>query len=376
MKRNIVMVVLAVFVFAVVLLGPGRSAYCDSARDLVSRGNDEYRGGNFKQAIEFYDRASVREPESAIIFFNLGDAYYKEGDYGKAFELFEKAAMKSTELSLDARAWYNMGNCAFQEGDRQLDSDMEKALQSYRESVELYYTALEKDTTLVEAKHNMELARLKIKDLLDRINKQEKDREKYQREMKAIVDSLIALVQREKKAVDESVRLDKDQNISPQELGSEMGKARDEQESIEHGTADLINRLNKINKEQEAAAVKEAISHLDTSIAHQGDAIQDLDKSLAGEASSDQQSALEQMRRALKKLTEGSNKNRGEKQKQEERQRSAEQQNQGEKQKSREQQHRKREQETARAILDEERENKQRRARAAVQNYSQVEKDW
>lgn len=376
MKRNMVMGSSVILVFNVVLLAAGGEAYCDSARDLVSRGNDEYRGGNYKQAIEFYDRASVREPESAIIFFNLGDAYYKDGDYGKARELFEKAALKSTELSLEASAWYNMGNCAFREGDRQLDSDMEKALQSYQESVELYYTALEKDTSLVEAKHNMELARLKIKDLLDKINTQKKEMEKRQREMKAIVDSLIALIQREKDAVDESVRLDKEKNITPQKLASEMGKAKDEQESIEQGTANLINRLNKMNKDQEAAQVKQAISHLDTSITHQENAIRDLDKSMAGEAASDQQSALEQMNRALEKLTEGNNKRQGDRQKQKQGQRPEEQKDQGKRQKRREQQHRKREQETARAILDEERENKQHRRRAAGQDYRQVEKDW
>jgi len=153
------------------------AAFSDLAADtpgkLVSKGNDSFRKGDYKSAVEYYEKASVKKPESPVILFNRGDVFYKKGDFKEASEYFKKAANKTRELALEAKAWYNMGNCAFREGQRQTDSDLKKALEHYEESVRLYGTTLERDSTLTDAALNLEVARLVIKDLLDRIKQQE-----------------------------------------------------------------------------------------------------------------------------------------------------------------------------------------------------------
>ena len=144
-------------------------ALADSPGRLVSKGIMNYNKKDYVRALDLYDMASVKAPESAIIAFDRGDALYKKQDYEKAREQFQLAASKSTSLPFEAKAWYNLGNCAFKEGGRQEDSDLKKALESYQESVKLYGTALEKDPKLHDAAENIEIARLKIKDLLDKI---------------------------------------------------------------------------------------------------------------------------------------------------------------------------------------------------------------
>ncbi len=375
MKNRLTGTVIAGLSFTLLLLLCNGRAMGDSARDLVSRGNDQFQQGNYQKAIEYYDRASVRDPESAVILFNLGDAYYRKDDYGKAREFFEKTTMKSTSLSLEGRAWYNMGNCAFREGDRQLDSDMEKALQSYRESVKLYYTALAKDSTLTEAKHNMEIARLKIKDLLDRIKQRRKEMEKQQKEMKAVVDSLLALIRRQQVALDRSVQLDQDSSMDPQRRRVETARAKEYQESIQEGTAEVINRINQISSKQKAPPLENAVARLDSSVTSQEDAISDLKEAMPGRAVPDQQTSLEQMKRALEKLTggeKGSKQQNNQKDKQGQQPR--EQQNQQGRKKQ--QQNKKQHAQTAREILDEERKNREERRRAAAGGYRRVEKDW
>jgi len=148
-------------------------AFADSPGGLVSKGNKQYHRKDYGKALELYDKASVRAPESAIIAFNKGDAFYKKGDLEKAREQFQQAASKTKSLPFEAKAWYNLGNCAFKAGGREEDSDLQKALQSYEESVKFYGTSLEKDPNLKPAAQNMEIARLKIKDLLDKMKQQQ-----------------------------------------------------------------------------------------------------------------------------------------------------------------------------------------------------------
>jgi Ca-activated chloride channel family protein len=148
-------------------------AFADTPGGLVSKGNRQYGKKDYSKALDLYDRASVKAPESAIIAFNKGDALYKKGDLEKAREQFQQAASKTKSLPFESKAWYNLGNCAFLEGGRQEDSDLQKALESYEESVKLYGTALQKDADNKQAAENLEIARLKIKDLLDRMKKQQ-----------------------------------------------------------------------------------------------------------------------------------------------------------------------------------------------------------
>ena len=150
-------------------------ASAESPRALVSRGNKQYHKKDFAKALELYDRASVKAPESPIVAFNKGAALYKGGDLEKAREQFQEAAAKTKNLDFESKAWYNLGNCAFEEGKRQEDSDLQKALESLEESVKHYVTALEKDAGNTAAAENLEIARLKIKDLLDKIQKQQQE---------------------------------------------------------------------------------------------------------------------------------------------------------------------------------------------------------
>jgi tetratricopeptide (TPR) repeat protein len=149
------------------------AALAESPGRLVAKGNKQYDKKDFAKAIELYDRASVKAPESAIVAFNKGDAFFKQGDLEKAREQFQQAASKTKNLPFESKAWYNLGNCAFEEGKRQEDSDLQKALESLQQSVKHYGTALEKDPGNKLAAENLEIARLKIKDLLDKQQKQQ-----------------------------------------------------------------------------------------------------------------------------------------------------------------------------------------------------------
>jgi tetratricopeptide (TPR) repeat protein len=343
----------------------------DSPGGLVSKGNRSFERGEFEQATGYYDRASVRAPESPVVAFNLGNVFYRTGEYSRARERFEDAALKTRDLALEAKAWYNMGNCAFREGERQTDSDLEKALEQYKESVQFYMTALEKDPDLEDAAHNLEVARLVIKDLLDKIKQQQEMMQEQQERLQEVVDSLLALTERQEQAIGTAGGLAQEQARKPNGWRERLTKLERKQDGIHNGTAAVGRKLEELFPgDQRPQPVQEALSHLDTAAVETEEALADLSAEDPSGAMPDQELALEQLKRALEKLTEGQQPpqdQQGPQQQQEQAQQQEPQQQ--------EQEQRQPQDETAQGILEEEKENRKRRQRASG-GYRAVDKDW
>jgi Ca-activated chloride channel family protein len=349
----------------------------DSPRKLVAQGNRSYGREEYERAVEYYEKASVRAPESPIVAFNMGNAFYRKDEFAAAREHYGKAALKAENLSLEAKAWYNTGNCAFREGERQVDSDLEKALEFFEESVQLYTTALEKDPGLADAAHNIEVARLIIKDLLDKIKNQQEQKEQQQKRLQAIADSLRALIDRQEQAAAASRELEGAPDKGTERWRDDLGRVEERQKHIADGTAAVQDSLHAMFPDSIPQPVEEASSHLDSSLVNQDGALNGLEAQQPGRAAEDQDISLDQLQKALDALTEDQQGSQQQQDRQEEREQQQQpQQEQPEEpldQEQREQQ--KQRNETAQGILDEEKENKKKRQKA-TQSYRPVDKDW
>ncbi|MCD6380454.1 tetratricopeptide repeat protein [bacterium] len=350
----------------------------DSPRNLVSKGNESFRKGDYKGAVGYYEKASVKEPESSVILFNTGDVLYRKGDFKGAAEYFEKTASKTRELALEARAWYNMGNCAFRDGQRQTDSDLKKALEQYKESVRLYGTALGRDSTLTDAALNMEVARLVIKDILDRIKQQEEKMKQQQEKMREIVDSLVSLADRQDKALQESKKLsaEKSKGVSGWKDGT--GKLGKKQEEIKRGTSDVKDKLKEMFDKKIPPPVQQAQAHIDSSLTGQGNAAERISDFEPENAVVGQKESSEQLKKAIASLTENKD---NQKQKKKDQNKGNKQKNKDNKQqeqpkKQAEKASEKKENETAEKIISEEKKNREKREQQAGSGYRSVEKDW
>ncbi|MCK4235676.1 MAG: tetratricopeptide repeat protein, partial [Candidatus Krumholzibacteria bacterium] len=263
MRGRLISTVAAALVAAVILLIVIGPAMAESPGKLVAKGNGSFKKGDYDRAIELYEKASVRAPESPVIAFNLGDAFYRTGEFGAAREYFGDAALKAKDLSLEAGAWYNSGNCAFREAERQVDSDMEKALELYQEAVRFYMTALEKDPQLTDAAHNLEVTRLVIKDLLDKIKKQQEMMKEQQERMKEVVDSLLSLIKRQEGAIERSSGLAGEKAGQVKGWRDRLGSLETYQKGIEKGTGGVLDKLGELFPGEQPPQVKQASSHLD-----------------------------------------------------------------------------------------------------------------
>jgi len=363
------------FVIAVLLIYP-HVLFAGSASKLVAKGNSSFKAGRYDEAINLYEKASVSAPESDIIYFNLGDAYFKKGDYETARDNFEKAIDKTEDLELEAHAWYNLGNCAYRQAERQLDSDLRKTLDYYRESVEFYMTALKKDPDLKKAGYNLEIARLRIKDLLDRIKKQEEQMKGLEKRISEIADSLLSLIKKEKEAIGITGRA-----IADKSRGSSLASdAKRKQEDVVEGTRNVQSMIDTLFREKKPPQFEMAHSHLDSSTVRQYDAIGNLSKKRLALAKKDEEDALSYLLKALQDISTGSgnqaNQEKNQKGEGKQGKKAQEQKKQAQEKSSPQMENKSPRDETARAILDEERENRRKRQRAMARGYKPVEKDW
>jgi len=61
--------------------------------------------------------------------FNKANSYYRLDDLAKAMDLYGQVAAETKDMGLVAKAKYNTGNCYFQRGSKQRDSDLQKAME-------------------------------------------------------------------------------------------------------------------------------------------------------------------------------------------------------------------------------------------------------
>jgi Ca-activated chloride channel family protein len=154
------------------LLLPLQAAWAESARISVHQGNRLYYQGNFNEAISTYEQALLEKPQAKEPKFNKANSYYRLDDLAEAMDLYKEVAAESKDMKLVTKAKYNLGNCFFQRGMKQRDSDLQKALEDLKTSITHWRGVLDIDPMNEKAAKNIEVARLIIKDIIDQINKQ------------------------------------------------------------------------------------------------------------------------------------------------------------------------------------------------------------
>ena len=154
----------------------------ESARMMVHRGNELYADGQYSEAINRYNEAEIEQPAAVEPKFNKANSYYRLDDLGGAIDLYRQVAAETKDMTLVSKAKYNLGNCFFQRGAKQRDSDLQKALEDMETSITYWRGVLDIDPKNEKAARNIEVARLTIKDILDQIDKQQQEQEQQQQQ--------------------------------------------------------------------------------------------------------------------------------------------------------------------------------------------------
>jgi tetratricopeptide (TPR) repeat protein len=143
------------------LPAPGHTA---SPYEAMQRGTALYQAGQYEAAAQQYAVAAQVLPEVAEILFNQGDAFYKQQDYPRALEHYTRALQMGVR-PLQSRLMYNLGNVKYQQALEALRSAQDAAT-PLRGAMAYYRDSLEIDPQYQEARYNLELAYLLLRQLV------------------------------------------------------------------------------------------------------------------------------------------------------------------------------------------------------------------
>jgi len=300
-------------IFFAVVLGGAAGVRAATPSSLVRQANDAFAGGDYERALDLYEEASVDLPESPQIQFNRGAALYRKGDFAAAAGEFEEAAIGARQPKLAAQAKYNLGNTRFRMAQRQEDSDLSKAIDACRRSIESYQEALELDPSLLQAAENVEIVRLYLKNLLDH--------QKREQEQSDLGERLKELIERQQAAIESNLELARSEpaegeseawNTSKRQLESEQDTLREDTDEIRREVQALReqvlepggNRSPSAEDQDLAARLAKAGDHLGTAAGEQGQSLPPLRETRWPQARSHQERALEELVAALRELSD------------------------------------------------------------------------
>lgn len=110
----------------------------------INAGNRAYTQGRFDQALQKYQDAQIKNPESPVVQYDLGNALHRTGKAEDAQKAYLKAT-RAKDPKLRASAWYNLGNTLMQ-------------ARSYAPAVDAYVRALQASPRDPDALNNLALA--------------------------------------------------------------------------------------------------------------------------------------------------------------------------------------------------------------------------
>lgn len=186
-----------------------------------------FHTGKFEEAEQEYQKHLDKDPDNAVLHFNLGDTQYRKKDYDKAASSF-KQALQSDDLGLQAKSYYNLGNAQYRMGQATLSTDPEHTIELYQQAIDSYSGSLQLNPEDGEAKHNREVVEKELEQL------------KTQQEQK----------QNEQEKQDNSKQEDKkQQNKSGQD--KENGDQKQNQKDQQSGDKDSQNQQSQGQQSQE-----------------------------------------------------------------------------------------------------------------------------
>lgn len=171
------------YLFALGILAVSSSlslAATGPAREALRQGNRLYGDNQFAEAVNKYNDVLVEQPQAVEPKFNKANSYYRLDDLSEAMDLYQQVAAEGKDMSLVAKAKYNLGNCYFQRGAKQRDSNLQKAVEDMQTSIAQWRQVLDLDPQNKKAARNIEVARVTIKDMLDQMKKQQEEQKKQQ----------------------------------------------------------------------------------------------------------------------------------------------------------------------------------------------------
>ena len=128
----------------------------------VDSPDELYRKGRFAEAEKAYAQSDMDNPKDLRYRYNRGCAAYQSGDYQAAAAAFASVLRRSQDDEMRSKAAYNLGNAAYKQGD-------------FQSAAKYYKQAIAHDPSSEDARHNLELAIIRVQQMQKKPSEQSGD---------------------------------------------------------------------------------------------------------------------------------------------------------------------------------------------------------
>ena len=170
---------------------------------LFQQGNKAYAEERFDDAVNRYMEAVAESPESAEIYYNLGNAQYRAGTFEEAAATFELAASIAETDALRSQCWYNLGNCMVKAGEALREEDRNAAVSYCRQAAWCFRAALDYNPDFAHAAYNLEMTRLISATIEEEIRKEQEKEQQENELIKYIREKLTEFIERQTKLIEQ-----------------------------------------------------------------------------------------------------------------------------------------------------------------------------
>ena len=142
-------------------------ASAQTVRSHVKEGNTAYEKEHYDDAEAAYKKALEQNPKSKEAQFDLGNSYYKQQRFDDAIKQYGSAGTQMKTPQEKAMTAYDIGNALYRS-------------EKYQDAVNAYRQALKMNPNDDDARYNLQMARLKLKQQQQQNKNQKKNDKKDQ----------------------------------------------------------------------------------------------------------------------------------------------------------------------------------------------------
>ena len=151
-------------------------------RDLIRRGNRQYRHENYQEAEANYQQSVKLKPTQEALY-NLANAQLMQSHDSVAIENFKQAAAIDTNNKRKRHAInHNMGNVYYAQGVSAMNSQTGSATQFFKEAVEAFKEALRQQPSDNATRYNLAKAQYMLKKSQQNNQQQQKNQQQQQQQ--------------------------------------------------------------------------------------------------------------------------------------------------------------------------------------------------
>jgi len=214
-----------VFVSVFIVLFSFSLTYAEDYIDLVKKGNDAFNNKDYKKALEYYHYAETEIPESPELEYNMAGALTEDGGYEQAVDKYTKA-LNTSDLSLEAKTHYNLGNTYYW-------------MKDYQNAIKSYENCLKIAPDDMDAKYNLELARKMLKEQIKPEQQQQQQQQQEQQNQE----------QEQQQQQQEQNQQEQQQQEEKQDEQQQQQQVQKEEEISKEDAERILNALRDDEKE-------------------------------------------------------------------------------------------------------------------------------